>query len=166
MESQNEVTVDVTFEPGDFYWPFDWTWGNASRWTLAALAVLLGIHAWRFWPSRNSNFFLCVIAALALVFLWPWLSVRRHFRRYPAFRKPRRFTFDPEGMHFRSADASGDYQWSVFAKVVETPRRFLFMQTNRVGTTIPKRCLSQPDIKVLRNLVRENFQGKRRLRVD
>lgn len=165
MQPQSEVTVDITPEFGDFYSPFDWTRGNIYRWTLAFLAAILALNAWKLWPSRDSNFMLCVIAALAFIFVWPWFRIRYQVRHYPAFRKTRRFTFDSGGMHFRSEDARGDYQWSVFSSVHETPRRFLFMQTKRSGTVIPKRCLSRSDIQLLRQLVRENFKGKCRLRI-
>lgn len=78
---------------------------------------------------------LYVIAVLVLMFLQPWLRIRYQFHRYPSFRKPRRFTFDAEGMHFQMEDARGDFKWSVFTSVVETRRHFLLMQTNRSGTT-------------------------------
>jgi len=108
----------------------------------------------------------CIISALVVMFFWPWLRIHYQFRKFPRLRKKRRFTFDSEGMHFQSEDARGDYKWSVFASIIETPRHFLFMQTSRSGTTIPKRYLSESDIQLLRKLVRENFQGKRRIRID
>jgi hypothetical protein len=166
MQPQTQVVVDMTPEPKDYYRLFDYTWGNLYRWVFAALAVLLAFNAWKLWPSQDSNVMLCIIAALVAIFLWPWLRIRYQFRAYPAFRKQRRFTFDCEGVHFQSEDVRGDYKWSAFASIVETPRHFLFKQTRRSGTTIPKRYLSESDIEILRKLLRDNFRGKRRIRID
>ncbi len=167
MEPQSEVTAEVIPEPRDYYRPLDWTSGNLLRWTLVVFAALLVLDAWRHWSSPDSEIKIGLIAFLVLAFLYPWIRVRYEFRKFPAFRKPRRFSFDAEGIHFQSEDARGDYNWSVFSKVVETPRVFLFMQTNRSGTTVPKRFFSQPnDIPMLRKLLRENFKGKLMLRAD
>jgi hypothetical protein len=89
------------------------------------------------------------------------------FHKYPALRRSRRVSFSAEGMHVESEDARGDYKWSLFYQIVETPKTFLFMQTTRGGVYIPKRCLSaSDDIVTLRRLIRDNFTGKRRLRTD
>jgi hypothetical protein len=167
MQPQNQVTVDVTLEPSDYYWPFDLRRSNRYRFASGVVACLLGFTAWRLWPSDDSNFILIVAAILACIFVYPWIRIQNQFRLYPAFRKPRRYVLDAEGMHLESEDARGDYKWSLFNEIVETKRYFLFMQTDRAGTPIPKRCLSQPDnLQSLRTLIRENFKGKRRLRID
>jgi hypothetical protein len=163
MQLQSQVTVEVTLEPADLYWPFD----LGYRLALAVLAAALVFEAWKMWPSYDSNVMLGVAAILAWIFLYPWIKIQYYFRTYPAYRKPRRYSFDAEGLHLQSDNARGDYKWSVFTKVVETKRRFQFMQTDRSGIPIPKRFLTQPDdIPRLRRLIRENFQGTRRLRID
>jgi hypothetical protein len=89
------------------------------------------------------------------------------FGKFPQFQKPRRFSLNSEGMHFESEDARGDYKWSIFSRIVETPEVFIFVQTTRSSTYVPKRCLRKPDdILILRQLIRENFRGRRRLRRD
>lgn len=167
METRSEVTVEITLAPGDFYHPLDWSWGNLIRYVLAVVSILLVFDAWRNWSSPASEIKIGLMVFLALAFLFPWIRMRYLFRRYPAFRKPRSFTFDAVGMHFQSEDASGDYKWPTFSKVVETPRAFIFMQTSRGGTTIPKRFFTQRDeISLLRKLLRESFKGTLKLRAD
>lgn len=167
MEPQNQVTAEITLELSDLYWLFGLKRWSFYRYALVIAFCLLVVSAIRIWPSSDSNFMLIVAAALAAIFLYPWFRIRNHFRNYPAYRKPRRFTFDVEGMHLESEDARGDYKWSLFAEIVETKQSFIFRQTSSGGTPVPKRFLAQPDdIPKLRTLIRENFNGKRRLRID
>jgi YcxB-like protein len=167
MQPQNQVTVDVTLEPSDFYEPFNLRRSSRFRLACGVVACLLAFTAWRLWPSDDSNFILIFVAVLACIFVYPWIKIQNTFRQSPGLRKPRRYSFNVDGMHLESEDARGDFKWSLFNEVVETKRCFLFMQTDRGGTPIPKRCLSQPhSLLSLRTLIRENFKGKRRLRVD
>jgi hypothetical protein len=89
------------------------------------------------------------------------------FRETPAVGRARRITFNSEGFHMESEDARGEYKWTLFLRIIETRKVFVFMQTTKSGTYIPKRCLSNPqDILALRQLIRANFTGKKTLRVD
>ena len=144
MESQSQVAVEVTLEPADLYWPFDLVGWSGYRLAFVVLAAALVFEAWKFWPSYDANFMLGIAAVLAWIFLYPWIKIQYYFRTYPTYRKPRRYSFDSGGLHWQSDNARGDYKWSVFTKVVETKRRFQFMQTNRSGIPIPKRFLTHP----------------------
>jgi hypothetical protein len=75
-------------------------------------------------------------------------------------------SFSSEGLHLESEDAKGDFKWSVFTRIAETPKTFLLMQTARAATYVPKRCLEPGDLPVLRRLIRQNFTGKLTLRGD
>lgn len=167
MQPQDQVTVEVTLEPRDFYWPFVRTRLNIFRFFFAILALILALDAWRFWPSQDSIVMAYIAAGLVLICLYPWIKIQYQFRKYPAFRKPRRFTFDAEGMRLQTADADSNYKWSDFTRIAESKRFFLFVRKNGAGRAVPKRFLTQPaDIPTLRKLIRENFKGTRRLRID
>lgn len=166
MEPRSEVTAEVILEPSDFYRSLDWTWGNLARWVLV-VAGLLALDSFRYWSWPDSGEKVGLVLLLFLAFVYPWVRVRYLFRKFPAYRKLRRFTFDAQGMHLQSEDASGDYKWSVFSRVVETPRSFMVVQTNRGGTIIPKRFFSRSgDSPLLRKLLWENFKGTLKLRAD
>jgi YcxB-like protein len=101
------------------------------------------------------------------IFSWPYFRVRSMFHEFPALLRSRRVSFRVDGIHIESEDAQGDYKWSLFYQIVETPKTFLIMQTNRAATYVPKRCLSKSDdVVILRRLIRDNFKGKLRLRND
>lgn len=169
MPNRTEVSVDVTLEPSDFYSPLHRTWRNLIHFVLVLCSALLWRETWRDWSWPYSAINIGSMALLVMSFAYPWMRVRHRFRKFSAMGKSRRFTFDAEGLHIQSENASGDYRWSTVARVVETPRLFIFKfaQTNRGGRTIPKRCFKHlDDIPRLRQLLRENFNGNLRLRAD
>jgi hypothetical protein len=175
MGSDREVTIEVVLRPSDVYTPFLWTAQNLLRWVLLIVACLIlfnlyssifGGHgaepvlAW-FWACI---LILCLSAAM---FLLPYWRVLRMFRKAPAFSKSRRWSISAQGLHLESEDTRADYKWSLFARIIETRTTFLLLQTSYYATYIPKRCFSSPgDIQTVRNLIRENFTGKYRIRRD
>jgi hypothetical protein len=167
------LTVDVTLQPKDVYQPFLISRANVVRWVLTLFACYLIYTTRSVWstgshPETASGLLqptlLCVFVFIAM-FSWQYLRVRSIFQKYPAMGRTRRVSFNAEGMHIESEDARGDYKWSLFYQIVETPKTFLFMQTTRGAVYIPKRCLSRSDdVADLRRLIRDNFVGKLRLR--
>jgi hypothetical protein len=86
------------------------------------------------------------------------------FHQYPKLASSRHFSFSPEGMRLEAESGQADLKWSAFYRIVETRKVFIFMQTHRGGTYVPKRCLSNPEeVAILRRLIRDNFMGKTRL---
>jgi len=176
METRSELTVEFTLQPSDVYDPFLWSRRNLARWIMTLFACFVIYDSRRFWfpaasgaATESALLLLSSLGVLALVVLFfvPWLRVRSMFRKFPVIGKPRRISFSSEGMHLESEDAQGDYKWSLFGRIVETPKFFVFMQTAYSGTYVPRRCLSKPDaILILRQLIRENFKGERTLRRD
>lgn len=176
MDKKTELIVDVKLEPGDVYSPFLWSRQNLIRWILllAACGILYEMSpSWSldvpFLKGNNGLLYLyLVVAAVALAsFLLPYLRVRSMFRKSPAARMPRRLTFSTEGIQFESEDARGEYKWSLFMRIIETKKLFLLLQTANAATYIPKRCFRSPDdVKLLRQLIRDNFKGKWTLRRD
>jgi len=169
MEDHSEITVEIRLQPSDVYDPFRWSWQNLFRWVFALFACFLAYDLRRFWTASVSML-LVVLLLFALVlfvsFCLPWLSAQSLFRKYPAFRKARHMSFSSDGVRLESEDAQGHYKWSLFTRIVETPKTFFLMQTARAATYVPKRCLAPADIPTLRRLIRQNFTGKLTLRGD
>ena len=175
MQGVAELTIDVTLQPQDVYQPFLFSWANVTRWVLALFVCYLIYTTRLIWSSGSQPetasaliqpTLYCAFVFIAM-FSWQYLRVRSMFHKYPAMGHTRRVSFSAEGMHIESEDARGDYKWSLFYQIVESPKTFLFMQTTRGAVYIPKRCLPGPaDIAILRRLIRDNFTGKRRLRAD
>ena len=96
-----------------------------------------------------------------------WLRIKSTFRNYATAGRLRTISFRSEGLHLESEDLSADYKWSLFHRIVETHRAFHFIVGPRSATVLPKRSLSNSgEMQMLRQLIRENFKGKKRLRPD
>jgi hypothetical protein len=107
---------------------------------------------------------LTVFIVLGLL-LFPYLRVLAMFRETPSLTKPRQYTFSAEGIRFESEDATADLKWSAFIRIYETRSLFIFLQTTRAAIYIPKRFIeSEQDVPRLRQLIRDDFKGKWRLR--
>jgi hypothetical protein len=181
MLENSDLTVQLNLRPQDVYDPvrdlFLFTWGNIIRWVFVLFAFYLIYETHPIWSSADSEpqtlSALIVVALLftlvfLAVFLFPYLRVRSIFHESPVLQKDRKVSFSADGIHIESEDGRGEFKWSLFRNIVETPRVFLFMQTTRSGAMyIPKRCLSgSDDVAKLRSLIRANFTGKARLQPD
>jgi hypothetical protein len=182
MVEASDVTVQFNLRPKDVYDPvrdlFLNTWSNILRWVFVLFVGYLIYETHPIWPSADAEpqmlpallvvSLLFILVFLAL-FLFPYLRVRSIFHESPSLRKTRTVSFSEQGIHIESEDGRGDYKWSIFRNIVETPRVFLFMQTTR-GTGalyLPKRCMfGSDDVAKLRRLIRANFAGKTRLQPD
>jgi hypothetical protein len=175
MPQVGEIAVNVSLQPADVFDPWRYTTRNFLRWLLALLGSFALFDSGQFWfPSIENRVLVASIAALSvlvclalIIAVVPYLILVWRFRQYAAFTKPRRYLLDANGIHLDSEDARADYKWSLFTKAFETRKVFALVLTRHHGVTIPKRFLSTPgDIEHLRQLIRENFKGKRRLRTD
>ena len=175
MDDNSKLTVEVTLQPADVWTPFLWSRQNLTRWVLALFVLFLAFDTRYFWAPAVTEFtagsailaWLLLFALLFVyVFLVPWLRAQSFFREYPRYRKARRLSFSSQGMRLDSEDAQGEYKWSIFSQIVETPKVFLLMQTARSAMYVPKRCLGPGEIPTLRRLIRQNFTGTLRLRAD
>ena len=175
MKTYPRLTVQYILQPADVYDPFIYSWRNVIRWVIVVFACLLVYDIGPSWSSAHLGVGIrpAVLATLLIGFLLfilfflPWLRVQSMFRKYPAMRRLRALSFSSDGLHIESEDTRADYKWSLFHRIVETPKVFLFIVTPRGATYLPKRCLSTPDeIEILRQLIRENFRGKKRLRPE
>jgi YcxB-like protein len=175
MQTQPKLTVHFTLRPADGYDPFAYSWKSVFRWALIVFVCVLmcdlnsnqAAERWGYamGPAVLTPVVLGVL--LLVLFLWPWLRLQWMFRRYAGLGRPRSASFDSDGMHVKSEDSQGDYKWSLFDRIVETRKAFIFAVTSRAATYIPKRCISSAgEIEIPRQLIRENFRGKKRLRTD
>lgn len=178
MDQASTVTVEVRqIKLNDVYTPLDYNRQNVVRWTVAAV-IAYAVYDVCFAPGNrmtglpDSGSISAVLVTLAVfivlgLVLFPYLRLASLMRKVPGFRKPIKFVFSAEGLRFVSEDANGECKWSVFIQAIETRKSFVFSQTGHGGTYIPKRFFSSPaDILSLRQLICENFKGKRTLRRD
>jgi YcxB-like protein len=171
----SRVVVDVDLRPNDVYTPFQWNRSNCARWVASALLCYMLYDMYKSSSATISSFeagnsILAIIALLVFfillgLLLFPYLRVRAMFRKSPALTRTRRYTFSTAGLTIHSEDATSDCKWSLFQRVVETQRVFVFSQTSHGGTYVPKRCFASPeDMARLRELIRQNMSGKFKLR--
>jgi hypothetical protein len=177
MNDGRELTVEFTLRPGDVYSPFRWDRDNLARWVTAALLCYVFYDLYnrsgetlRSFDGGNS---ILAIVVLLFVFvllgllLFPFLRTLAIFRGTPTFTSSKRITFRSDLVLLESADARSECKWTLFSRVFETPRVFVFARGKAGGTYVPKRCFgSQQDVAFLRKLIRENFKGKTTLRRD
>ncbi len=177
MNDSRELTVEFTLKPADIYSPFRWDRENLARWVIAALFCYIfydvctrSADTLRSFDGGTSIFAIVVLLFLFLLFgllLFPFLRMRAIFNGTPTAAIPRRVTFRADAIQFESAIAKSECKWTLFSRVFETPRVFVFAQGKAGGTYIPKRCFAtKQDIESLRQLIRENFSGKATLRRD
>jgi hypothetical protein len=176
MENSPQVTVEVKLKPNDVSTPFDWTFQNLFRWVVAAV-IAYAVYDVCFsagqrlesLPDAESIKAVLVTLAIFIVLglvLFPYLRLVASIRKNHAFRKVVSFTLTSDGVQLRSEDAKGDYKWTLFTHVFETKKAFVLSQGG-YGTYLPKRCFaSSDDINAVRQLIRDNFKGKWRLRRD
>ena len=137
------LTVDVTLRVGDVYDP----WRNYLRWAIALFVCYLLYDTRSNWspasagPGGRPDFVAIptlIILCAAILFLYPYLRLRSIFHNYPVLGSSRHFSFSDVGMHLETQDGRADLNWSAFYRIVETRRVFIFMQTHRGGTYVPK----------------------------
>jgi hypothetical protein len=177
MESHPEVIVEVDLRPNDVYTPFRWERGNIIRWVIAALLCLIfrdlyvsGADTLRTFPDSGSILAIIVVLMvfiLLALLLFPYLRFRAMFRGTKQLSETQRITFRPDVILFRSESSSAECKWTLFTRIHETRKVFVFVHGSIGGTYVPKRCMpSSADVALLRQLIRENFKGSWTLRRD
>jgi hypothetical protein len=175
MSNGEQVSVGVVLKPNDVYHPFMWSWQNLWRWIVAIVLCRVVYDVFlapgvslETLPDAEAIRWVILVLTLFIVLgllLFPYLRVLAMFRKTPSLNKPRQYSFSAEGLHFESEDATADLKWSAFMRIYETRSLFIFLQTTRAATYIPKRFIeSEGDVPRLRQLIRDNFKGKWRLR--
>ena len=175
----DRVTVQIDLRPEDVYDPLrdllQYSWWNCFRWAFLLFATYLTYDTYPRWSTADSDakpalfvLALLLISILFTLFFFPYLRVRSAFRESAVLRSTRTLSFSTEGIRIESKDGQGDYKWSVFPYIFETPSVFIFKSSRASGGMyVPKRCLSGRDeILQLRQLVRSNCTGKARLRAE
>ena len=110
---------------------------------------------------------LLILALLALIVfglvLFPYLRWLALFRKTPSMKKVRTYTFTSEGVNCVTDDARYDCNWSVFTRIHESRRGFIFL-LGAQGIHVPRRYFSShDDVLSLRQIIRDNFKGKTHL---
>jgi hypothetical protein len=177
METRHEVAIEVSLQPQDIYHPLLLCWPNVIRWVLSLFAVYLIYDARPVLssaltnPNRDAGVLALLLVGAAIFLGWvfyPYFRVWSMFRSSPVLQSPRRIWFSGEGIRVESEHGRAEYKWSIFQKIVESRQTFFFMQTKRYAGSfyVPKRCLSKSATNDLRRVIRDNFQGESKLRID
>lgn len=176
MDHGPEITLQLNLKAHDVYTPFRWERDNVIRWVVAGLLCLIfrdlyasSRETLQGFPGAGSItaiMIILVVFILLAILLFPYLRVRALFRS-SRLAETTRITFRPDKILFQSENGQSECKWTIFDRVFETRRVFAFSQ-GRIGATyVPKRCFTDPnDIQLLRQMIRENFKGKRTLRRD
>ncbi len=175
MSNEKLVSVEVKLRPKDVYRPYFWSWQNLLRLFIALMLAFATYDAClapnapvKSLPdgSSISAVLVAVVCFIILgLILFPYLRVRAAMKKAPVFQRSSRYSFSPDGMQVENEDATGNFKWSAFSRILEVRTTFLFFRTDYSATYFPKRCFRSPDeIVLLRELIRENFKGKWRLR--
>ncbi|MFU8870331.1 YcxB family protein [Micromonospora sp. SL4-19] len=84
-----------------------------------------------------------------------WTS-RQLIRGNPQLAHPLRAAVGDDGIHVASATGDTTARWAQYPYHVETPRSFVLLASDRIGTTVfvlPKRVLEETDVAALRALL-------------
>jgi hypothetical protein len=175
MPDENRISLDVALKPNDVYHPFLWSWQNLWRWVVAMVLCRVVYDVFfsssadldTYPDARSLKLLILLVTALVVLglILFPYLRILALFRKSPAMRKTRRFTFSPEGVLWDSEDARVECKWSLFARILETNHTFMFFQAPHLATHVPKRCFANHEqIVAVRQIIKTNFRGKWRLK--
>jgi hypothetical protein len=175
MSNNEQVSVEVVLKPNDVYHPFMWSWSNLWRWVVAIVLCRVAYDVFfakgvslESMPDADAIRLVMLVLTVFIVLgllLFPYLRVLAMFRETPSLNKPRQYTFSADGIRFESEDASGNFKWSALIRIYETRTLFVFQQSSRAAAYIPKRFIkSEGELPRLRQLIRDNFKGKWRLR--
>ncbi|MES2922571.1 MAG: YcxB family protein [Verrucomicrobiota bacterium] len=124
-----------------------------------AKQVSHGIHPTAIWVLLIVLGILLVgiLVALPLAKKINALVVRRQFAKRPDANMEIEWTFSEVAVKSATTDSKFEVQWSVFHKVISTPKGFLFMSNARVFHFIPHRAFATPaDIEDLKTLARQH----------
>jgi hypothetical protein len=176
VENQSEIVVEYRLQPNDVYTPFQASRENIIRWVLA---ILLCASFYLGYPdlsemahsTENSDAVLAIVVALTVFILlallvFPYLRVRARFRNSPRLHETLRYVVRNEGIHFASEHVTSDSKWPLYVRARETKPRFALGSSDFRALYIPKRCLTPENVKLLRQMIRENVKGKIELRAD
>jgi hypothetical protein len=90
---------------------------------------------------------------------------RRVFMQNRFMREEIRYAFGDEGVQVSTDTRTSRHQWSMYGKVVETRRHFLFFYPDAMAHLIPKRCFKgTEELDRLREVLRDGLGDKARLR--
>ncbi len=175
MENSREIIVEYQLQPNDVYTPFQASRENIIRWVLA---ITLCVIFYLGYPelvemtasNENGGAILAIVVVLAVfillaLLLFPYLRVRARFRNSERLRETLRYELRDQGIHFVSEHVTSDSKWSLFVRAWETKTKFALGSDFR-ALYIPKRCLTPENVKLLRQMIRENVKGNIQLRAD
>lgn len=133
------IPIMGIFVPGYFIWTY-----VISIWDRVSLsaAVANGLP----WVLLGAFY-------LSLVPLMNRRSARRALKNNPSLRGPQTRVVDERGLEIQGANFLQRLSWTDIVRTDETEEFFLFFYNQRMAFYVPKRCLSETDIEIVRSLI-------------
>jgi YcxB-like protein len=174
MEDNATIVVDVQLTPKDLQDLWRGSPMTFLGWLLAACGAYLAYVA--FAEIMNEGFsaetaFTVLwnsVVALGAFFVAIFITRLRSWqliRHGPTLRERRQYAFSDRGVHFDSELMTCELKWGSFSRIIENPRTFVLYLAPLAGMVIPKKHLNKhDDLQRLRELFRNHFKGKLKLR--
>jgi len=144
------------------------TYGIASKIMLTVSLVALVLLPFSFFYSNETTRFALGLIVFLNLILQPLrlkASSKKQMLDNPVFKSPMQYIFDRNGIALKQVMNDGALEWDKILGVKETKYMFLFYINPSQAFIIPKESLeNDEDILDLRELVKINFKGVKRLR--
>lgn len=113
---------------------------------LIVLVFAIGLLLWG-WDSLSTYF----VTLFVFVVLLLYLEIKR-WQDYSKFPKDMElnYEFDPNGWRLHVKNESSFCAWASTVKLVETRRLFLLYNSKNTSNLLPKRCLTEEQIALIR----------------
>ena len=169
------IRVDYTLEPAEFARAIRTAYQRGYR-TSQAVGVVLGLalaalyvvsSAEHLVPPKLTTTTVPVAVVVLYLILLPWIRGVVLGRQYQG-RKISNVgvTIAEDGMTWEVRTQSAEHRsvmaWSSFAKIQETPEFFLFFQTRKQASAIPKRALTSDQAELFSRFVEHEYPQARR----
>ena len=86
--------------------------------------------------------------------------IRKDFQNHPNFQRQQTVLIGDDGLHWRSEVSHNDTFWSAYTAYRETTNLFLLYLGKRLVQVVPKRALSEADLKAFRELLQQKLTAK------
>lgn len=127
---------------------------SSGFFALIVLVFAFGLLLWG-WDSLSTY----VVTLVVFVVLLLYLEIKR-WQDYGKFPKTieLNYEFDPNGWRLRVKSESSFCAWASTVKLVETKRLFLLYNSKNASNLLPKRCLSEEQITLIRTWYKDRVR--------
>lgn len=143
-----EVQLDVKINAGDIYdYMLYHQYTGAAGLIGSSVGALLVVAFF-----MNKQWIFLIMGVIILLYL-PWtlfLKSRQQALMNPAFKQELHYTLDEEGLTIRLGEETQTQKWTQMHKAVSTGRSIIVYTSPINATIIPKRCMVDSKMDVIR----------------